>query len=286
LLNQIKEFEYLQENPTYQQDWDAAFWGYQEKKDNFFPIPEEVRKRNSITLEEIGQFVNSPMGFALAKKYDLLYAYYYGLSLGEQLKAIHDVDADNYVPIFSFWLLPCTVKVIPHAPSQWLDSERRNEIRLEQIREGLPPGQFLERIDALKDKTPHLRENKYLKVEIDITQTDTKIFTDLKAILGYYRNQIDRGRQEKKSRPHYDPLKVWKLVVDNLGKTPPENQEEKSVLWQVAGELDSDQNAYDIWSEEPQTIYREDSQQEIYKKLQKAYQIARRKILSFTSSKK
>jgi hypothetical protein len=264
MIDQIKEFAYLQENPTYQQDWDAAFWGYQEERTNFSLTPEEVRKRVEITLVEIGPFVNSPRGFALATKYGLCHAYYYGLPLGEQLKAIHDVDLDKALPnsisIFLSGHLPLAVRVISHAPAR--------------IRGLLQPGYIL-------------RDNRYLTVEIDIICTDQEILRNLKALLNYYREQIGPVRQEKKSRPHYDPLKVWKLVKGKSCRSFPENREANSILWQVAGELDSDQNAYDLSYGKPKTANKEDSltQNEIYKKLQKVFQLACHKILSFTPSK-
>jgi hypothetical protein len=292
--DEIKEFAYLQENPTYQQDWDAAFWRFQEERENFSLTPEEIeiKKRGVITLEEIGQFVNSPRGFALAQRYGLFCAYYYGLPLKEQLQAINNVDLDkaipNSIPIFDVWSLPRTVRVIPHAPARWHDPERLKRIRLGQIAEGLQPGHFLNRIDALMDKSPHLRDNQYLKVEIDITRTKKKIFADLRAILTYYRDQIGPVKQENKSLPEYDPFKVWKLVKSRLGRTPSEDQETTSLLWKIAKELEKDENAHDLWAEKRKMKNKEDSPIDriFYGRLESAFQIARRTILKFTPSEK
>jgi hypothetical protein len=76
MIDEIKEFAYLQENPTYQQDWEKAF-----------------RKNHSeLTHEEIKQFIESIEGNGLAQKYGLVVAFYYGKPLGEQLRTIYHVD--------------------------------------------------------------------------------------------------------------------------------------------------------------------------------------------------
>ncbi|MBZ5605486.1 MAG: hypothetical protein LAO79_24580 [Acidobacteriia bacterium] len=138
------------------------------------------------------------------------------------------------------------------------------------------------------DKSPHLKSNQYLTVEIDITRTNKEIFEDLRALLAYYRDQIGPIKQENKSLPDYDPLKVWKLVVGKIGMTPPKDQEANSILWQVAKELDEDENAYDLKSERRKTKNKEvfPGTTEIYNNLQRAFQIAHIKILSFTPSEK
>jgi hypothetical protein len=267
MIDEFQEFAYLQENPTYQQDWDAAFY----------------KNHSEPSLNEIKEFISSHEGWSLAQKYGLICAYYYGIPLAEQLTAIHRVDLAKAllqsIPIFLFEHLPRTVRVIPHAPARWNSPEGQ-----EQIEQSPQPGHFLHRIDALMDKSHHLEENQYLKVQIDITRTNKEIFEDLRALLRYYREQIGPVKQENKSLTDYDPLKVWKLVVGKLGKTTTEYKEAKSILWQLATDLDKDQNTYDLWSEMPKTTYREDSPEVIYGKLQNAYHKAHRKILAFTPS--
>jgi hypothetical protein len=272
MIDEIEEFAYLQENPIYQQDWEKAF-----------------RKNHSeLTPKEIKQFIESIEGNELAQKYGIVCAFYYGKPLGEQLRAIYHIDLDkavrSHIPIFrSFEHLYCSVRVIPHAPARVVDPDHCKEIE-----ESSQPGHFLHRIDALMDKSPHLRDNRYLTVEIDMRETKTGIIADLNPLLGYYHEQIGPVKQEEKSIPDYDPLKVWKLVVNKLGKTPPGVKEANHILWQVARELENNPNAFGLWSEKRKTKNKVDTttDKDIYRKLQTAFQIARRKILSFTPSEK
>ena len=81
MIDEFEEFAYLQENPTYQQDWNEAF----------------SLNHSDPTLQEIKKFIESHRGWALAQRYGLVCVYYYGLPLQEQLKAIHNVDLDKAV---------------------------------------------------------------------------------------------------------------------------------------------------------------------------------------------
>jgi hypothetical protein len=100
MINEIQEFSYLQENPTYQADWRAAY----------------DQDHTDLTLSEIKHFVESPRGSALAQRYGLVLAYYYDMPLADQFKAVNQSDLNKAAAIFLPERLYWTVRPISHPP--------------------------------------------------------------------------------------------------------------------------------------------------------------------------
>jgi len=195
----IKEnWEYLRRNPHYRRDWDATFNQFARAAPQNYP-------RERLTEE----FLTSPEGQALARRYGLEMPYHYQ-------DPVWEPDLDPLPPVFQE---TAATAVVPHAPT------------------ATRPGSDEE---ILVDCAPHLKDGRFLTIRIDITRTDELIFSELKSHLWFYREVAEAAATKAvRDKFHYDPLEMWDYVMTETGGRLPSETELKNILWRKAQEIEA-----------------------------------------------